>query len=298
MFRRARLSRCQLAAPCPPHKLGRIAGRRITNTDIKDKQPLIDARKSIEKDMERFKAAEREAKTMGRAGMPKAVDPKERAREEAREWVNNAVETLQSKVRRPHGRTRAQQPVHACRGACTSVCQAHIACGLCGRGPQRSPPGVPAPPGCGSLDSQQPRWSKGTPQQHVQVGKAVSTSRRPWHRVGWGARTGNARPTLDISATPGPAPGRPHPPTLPTCRWRWGPLWRHAGTCRTRTCAASPWFPQVEEVEYEMEELQGNVKKKQKPPPRLTELEVLASRHKDHISRLEKVLQEQGGFAP
>lgn len=40
-----------------------------------------------------------------------------------------------------------------------------------------------------------------------------------------------------------------------------------------------------------MEELQGSVKKKQKPPPRLTELEELVARHKEHIARLEKVLR-------
>ena len=40
-----------------------------------------------------------------------------------------------------------------------------------------------------------------------------------------------------------------------------------------------------------MEELQGSVKKKQKPPPRLTELEETVVRHKEHINRLEKVLR-------
>lgn len=40
-----------------------------------------------------------------------------------------------------------------------------------------------------------------------------------------------------------------------------------------------------------MEELQANVKKKQKPPPRLTELEELVNRHKDHIEKLEKLLR-------
>ncbi len=48
---------------------------------------------------------------------------------------------------------------------------------------------------------------------------------------------------------------------------------------------------QVEECEYELEELQGSVKKKQKPPPRLTELEELVTRHKEHVLRLEKVLR-------
>ena len=59
------------------HTLNRIAG-----ADIKDKQPLIDARKSIERDMERFKACEKEAKMKGGAGGVGANrnDPKEKAR--------------------------------------------------------------------------------------------------------------------------------------------------------------------------------------------------------------------------
>jgi CCR4-NOT transcription complex subunit 3 len=40
-----------------------------------------------------------------------------------------------------------------------------------------------------------------------------------------------------------------------------------------------------------MEELQGGMKKKAKPPPRLTELEELVARHKEHVVRLEKVLR-------
>lgn len=58
-------------------------------------------------------------------------------------------------------------------------------------------------------------------------------------------------------------------------------------TC-THTCMLAL---QVESMEAEMEELQANVKKKQKPPPRLTELEELVNRHKDHIEKLEKLLR-------
>ncbi|KAJ9533850.1 hypothetical protein QJQ45_026948, partial [Haematococcus lacustris] len=116
----------------------------IAGADIKDKQPLMDARKSIEKDMERFKVCEREMKMAGRAGVPKAADPKEKAKDDARDWINASVESLTGKV---------------------------------------------------------------------------------------------------------------------------------------------------EEYEYEMEELQVNVKKKQKPPARLTELEEVVARHKDHVGRLEKVLR-------
>lgn len=71
---------------------------RIAGADIKDKQPLMDARKSIEKDMERFKVCEREMKMAGRAGAPKPADPKEKAKDDARDWVNNSVESLTAKV--------------------------------------------------------------------------------------------------------------------------------------------------------------------------------------------------------
>mmetsp|Transcript_4548 Transcript_4548/g.9783 ORF Transcript_4548/g.9783 Transcript_4548/m.9783 type:complete len:769 (-) Transcript_4548:780-3086(-) len=115
----------------------------IAGADIKDKQPLMDARKSIERDMERFKACEKEAKIKG-INRVHINDPKEKAKEDARDWINSTVDALTSKV---------------------------------------------------------------------------------------------------------------------------------------------------EESEYEMEELQGNIKKKQKPPPRLLELEELVNRHKEHIVRLEKVLR-------
>jgi CCR4-NOT transcriptional regulation complex NOT5 subunit len=71
---------------------------RIQNADIKDKTSLVDARKSIERDMERFKACEREMKAAGRGGNLKPADPREKAKEDAREWVNTAVDTLQNKV--------------------------------------------------------------------------------------------------------------------------------------------------------------------------------------------------------
>jgi CCR4-NOT transcription complex subunit 3 len=73
---------------------------RITSGDIKDKQPLIDARKSVERDMERFKVCEKEskAKGFGGSGGSKTIDPKEAAKEGARDWINNTVESLTSKV--------------------------------------------------------------------------------------------------------------------------------------------------------------------------------------------------------
>ncbi len=40
-----------------------------------------------------------------------------------------------------------------------------------------------------------------------------------------------------------------------------------------------------------MEELQNNMKKKQKPPPRVAELEELLGHFKEHVDNLEKVLR-------
>lgn len=69
---------------------------RIASADIKDKQPLMDARKAIERDMERFKACERESKIKGINRV--FNDPKEKAKEETRDWINAVVEAIQSKV--------------------------------------------------------------------------------------------------------------------------------------------------------------------------------------------------------
>lgn len=124
----------------------------IAGADIKDKQPLMDARKSIERDMERFKvrgmgmhdtmhptpprrscmpttaswsrgwygcrcrmpwcclrhlmrvhhlfgmqACERESKIKGINRVYN--DPKEKAKEDARDWINSTVDALTTKVR-------------------------------------------------------------------------------------------------------------------------------------------------------------------------------------------------------
>ena len=71
----------------------------IANSDIKDKRPLMDARKLIETEMERFKVCEKEFKTKafskeGLASAPKE-DPKEKEKNKTRKWVGNALDTLQ-----------------------------------------------------------------------------------------------------------------------------------------------------------------------------------------------------------
>ncbi|XP_022932789.1 CCR4-NOT transcription complex subunit 3-like isoform X1 [Cucurbita moschata] len=81
----------------------------IQSSEIKDKkvsasyeQALLDARKLIEREMERFKICEKETKTKafskeGLGQQPK-TDPKEKAKSETRDWLNNVVSELESQI--------------------------------------------------------------------------------------------------------------------------------------------------------------------------------------------------------
>ncbi|KMZ64144.1 CCR4-NOT transcription complex subunit 3 [Zostera marina] len=81
----------------------------IQSSEIKDKkvsasyeQALMDARKQIEREMERFKICEKETKTKafskeGLGQQPKP-DPKEKAKSETRDWLNNVVGDLESQI--------------------------------------------------------------------------------------------------------------------------------------------------------------------------------------------------------
>ncbi|KAK8712614.1 hypothetical protein V6N13_147848 [Hibiscus sabdariffa] len=65
-------------------------------------QALVDARKQIEREMERFKICEKETKTKafskeGLGQQPK-TDPKEKAKSETRDWLNNVVGELESQI--------------------------------------------------------------------------------------------------------------------------------------------------------------------------------------------------------
>lgn len=81
------------APPCPP---------RLSSSDVKDKAPLTEARKNIEREMERFKLCEKEAKlkafSKAALGQADKLDPREQAKVEAREWINSAVDTLNEQV--------------------------------------------------------------------------------------------------------------------------------------------------------------------------------------------------------
>ncbi|XP_020251428.1 general negative regulator of transcription subunit 3-like isoform X1 [Asparagus officinalis] len=72
------------------------------SSEIKDKKALMDARKLIEREMERFKVCEKETKTKafskeGLGQQPK-TDPKEKAKSETRDWLNNVVGDLESQI--------------------------------------------------------------------------------------------------------------------------------------------------------------------------------------------------------
>ncbi|KAJ4721227.1 CCR4-NOT transcription complex subunit 3 [Melia azedarach] len=81
----------------------------IQSSEIKDKkvsasyeQALVDARKGIEREMERFKICEKETKTKafskeGLGQQPK-TDPREKAKSETRDWLNNLVGELESQI--------------------------------------------------------------------------------------------------------------------------------------------------------------------------------------------------------
>ncbi|XP_062215067.1 uncharacterized protein LOC133915783 isoform X1 [Phragmites australis] len=81
----------------------------IQSSEIKDKkvsasyeQALMDARKQIEREMERFKVCEKETKTKafskeGLGQQPK-TDPKEKAKAETRDWLNNVVSDLENQI--------------------------------------------------------------------------------------------------------------------------------------------------------------------------------------------------------
>ncbi|GAB2265410.1 hypothetical protein Dimus_000468 [Dionaea muscipula] len=81
----------------------------IQSSEIKDKkvsasyeQALLDARKQIEREMERFKICEKETKTKAFSkeglGLQPKPDPREKAKSETRDWLNNVVGELESQI--------------------------------------------------------------------------------------------------------------------------------------------------------------------------------------------------------
>ncbi|CAK5276067.1 unnamed protein product [Mycena citricolor] len=74
----------------------------LTSNDIKDKSQLLENRKLIETQMERFKATEKEMKTkaFSKEGLIQAakLDPKEQEKEDTIAWCQSQVEELQMQV--------------------------------------------------------------------------------------------------------------------------------------------------------------------------------------------------------
>ncbi|BFZ17869.1 hypothetical protein BsWGS_20906 [Bradybaena similaris] len=71
----------------------------ITNSDIKDKSSLLDHRKLIETQMERFKVVERETKTKAYSkdglGAAAKLDPQTKEKADTTQWLSNIIDSLQ-----------------------------------------------------------------------------------------------------------------------------------------------------------------------------------------------------------
>ncbi|KAL7993843.1 putative pyridoxal-phosphate dependent enzyme, CCR4-NOT complex subunit/5 domain superfamily [Plasmopara halstedii] len=97
----------------------------IGNSDVKDKRPLVDARKLIEHKMEEFKVCEKETKTKAysKEGLAQVerLDPEQQARQQSHAWIqdclnqfNVQIEALESDVERLHsakGRSRNKSEI-------------------------------------------------------------------------------------------------------------------------------------------------------------------------------------------
>ncbi|GLB33416.1 putative not1 N-terminal domain, CCR4-Not complex component [Lyophyllum shimeji] len=85
----------------------------VASNDIKDKSALLDNRRLIETQMEKFKACEKEMKTkaFSKEGLIQAakLDPKEQEKEEATTWLQAQVEELQMQVESTEAEVEALQ---------------------------------------------------------------------------------------------------------------------------------------------------------------------------------------------
>ncbi|KAI8847915.1 putative general negative regulator of transcription subunit 3 [Chytridium lagenaria] len=74
----------------------------ISSNDIKDKRALVDNRKLIELQMERFKACEKELKTkaFSKEGLQAVakIDPLEKEKDDLSNWLTDMVDALQTQI--------------------------------------------------------------------------------------------------------------------------------------------------------------------------------------------------------
>ncbi|CAL8070262.1 unnamed protein product [Calicophoron daubneyi] len=75
----------------------------LTASEVKDKRPLLDARKEIEQDMERFKIIEKETKTKayskeGLLSTDAKKDPMQKEKEELGDWLKQCISSLNTQT--------------------------------------------------------------------------------------------------------------------------------------------------------------------------------------------------------
>ncbi|KIY45958.1 hypothetical protein FISHEDRAFT_48451 [Fistulina hepatica ATCC 64428] len=85
----------------------------VASNDIKDKSALVENRKLIETQMEKFKACEKEMKTkaFSKEGLTQAakLDPKQLEKDEAMSWLQSQVEELQLQIESAEAEVEALQ---------------------------------------------------------------------------------------------------------------------------------------------------------------------------------------------
>ncbi|KAJ3770962.1 Not1 N-terminal domain, CCR4-Not complex component-domain-containing protein [Lentinula raphanica] len=96
----------------------------VASNDIKDKSALVENRKLIETQMEKFKACEKEMKTkaFSKEGLTQAtkLDPKEQEKEEIMAWLQTKVEELQMQIEQAEAEIESLQGSGKKRGKSTS----------------------------------------------------------------------------------------------------------------------------------------------------------------------------------
>lgn len=97
----------------------------VAGNDIKDKSLLLDNRKLIETQMEKFKACEKEMKTKAysKIGLNQsaALDPKEQEKEETAQWLRGQVEALQMQVEQAEAEIESLQGTSKKRNKASSA---------------------------------------------------------------------------------------------------------------------------------------------------------------------------------